>query len=60
MQEFIARLQELCDEHNIEMPKDILDLDAYDFGVDRREAQELLQEIHELNTRECDLDETSP
>ena len=57
MEEFIARIQELCDEHNIQMPEDVLELSAYDFGVDRYEVTQLFQEIHNLRNEYCDISE---
>ena len=56
MQEFIDRLQELCDEHDVDMPENIFDLNPYDFKYDRREAQELLQELYDAYYDACCVD----
>lgn len=47
MQDYIDRLQELCDEHEVDMTENIFDLDPYDFKFDRKEVQELLQELYD-------------
>jgi hypothetical protein len=57
MNEYLKRLSDLCDEHEIDMPDNVLDLKAHKFGVDKHEVQELLQEIYDLYYAACDLEE---
>ncbi len=57
MQEFTDRLQELCDAHNVDMPENVLDLEPYDFRYDRKEVEQLLQELYDAYYEACDVEE---
>jgi hypothetical protein len=54
MDNLMQRLFELCEEHDIDMPDNLMDIDAYKFGGDFGEVQRLLQDLYELYYAACD------
>jgi hypothetical protein len=57
MEEYLERLEELCRLHGVIPPKNILDLNPREFGVDRKEVDAILDNFYELYFEKCDWEE---
>lgn len=57
MQEYMERLEELCTLHGVIPPKNILDLNPREFGVDSKEVDAILDNFYELYFEKCECED---